>query len=113
MRSHEKAFVKIRIKILWCSVIMLALSAGHLCQGAIWVTNSSMNSGRGSHTATLLSDGKLLVVGGNTNYNFGYIPTPTAEVYDPDNGTWTTMAPSSVARGFHSATLLTNGKVLV
>jgi hypothetical protein len=46
----------------------------------------SMNTGRWSHTATLLADGKVLVVGGTTLYG-GVLAS--AELYDPATGTWT------------------------
>ena len=54
------------------------------------------------HTATLLSNGKVLVVGGLS-----------AELYDPASGIWTTMGALITARWAHTATLLPNGKVLI
>jgi hypothetical protein len=74
----------------------------------------SLASPRFSHTATRLSDGRVLMVGG-----FG--PTgvlASAECYDPASGTVSTMAGAlAVPRAFHTAVLLTQGpqagKVLV
>ena len=44
-----------------------------------------MSSARQDQTATLLPDGRVLVVGGG---NVGFF-TDTAEIYDPSTGGWT------------------------
>jgi uncharacterized protein (TIGR03437 family) len=64
------------------------------------------------HTATLLSDGKVLVAGG---YDGSAYDAHVASValYDPVSGKWKMMAPMQVRRTYHTATLLTNGKVLI
>jgi hypothetical protein len=71
----------------------------------------SMASPRWSHTATLLPDGKVLIVGGLSSSDF--MVTNTAELFDPLTNSFTTTGSMSVPRYFHTATLLTNGKVLV
>ena len=59
------------------------------------------------HTATLLPNGKVLVVGGNGNPRI-------AELYDPASGTWTaTGRPMIRDHVEHTATLLPDGRVLV
>jgi hypothetical protein len=68
-----------------------------------------MTSFRVNHTATLLQNGKVLVVGGDREGN----ATPAAELFDPTTGSWTNTGPMTVPRTHHSATLLPNGKVLV
>jgi N-acetylneuraminic acid mutarotase len=77
-----------------------------------WSAAGSLNAGRGSHTATLLSNGKVLVAAGYNNTG----PIAGAELFDPasgPNGTWTATGSLNTARYIHTATLLTNGKVLV
>ena len=69
---------------------------------------SSLNTGRSSHTATILPDGKVLVAGG---YNRAYLNS--AELYDPLLNTWPTLTSMNTAREYHTATMLPNGKVLV
>jgi N-acetylneuraminic acid mutarotase len=65
--------------------------------------------GRYSHTATLLDDGKVLVVGGKDNSG----PLGTTEVYDPLTHSWSSAGTLAAARYAHTATLLPSGKVLV
>src|SRR5580698_9898434 len=76
---------------------------------ASWILNGPLNVARYDHTATLLPDGKILVVGGLTNS----AATATAELYDPVTGTCTFTGSLANARSRHTATLLPNGKVLV
>ena len=69
----------------------------------------SLNTARYRHTATLLSNGKVLVAGGDTSGSY----LTSAELYDPASGTWTATGSLNTARADHTATLLPNGKVLV
>ena len=75
-----------------------------------WTVTTPLNSGRSYHTATLLPNGHVLVVGGYTDDN---VPLNSAEIYDPSKKTWTQTGVLGTARSFHTATLLPNGKVLV
>jgi len=69
---------------------------------------ASLGLARNGHTATLLPDGRVLVVGGDD------LPTAaSAELYDPATNTWSPAANLITPRGFHTATLLDNGRVLV
>jgi hypothetical protein len=71
-----------------------------------------MSVERVGHTATLLTDGRVLVAGGET-FQTTWIPTSNAELYDLATGTWTPTGSLSVGRAYHTATLLTDGKVLL
>ncbi|WP_260602581.1 kelch repeat-containing protein [Variovorax sp. MHTC-1] len=73
----------------------------------------SMVLGRSAATATLLSDGRVLIVGGYVGPGGFDPPTRTAELYDPSTGQWKLTGSMRDAREFHTATLLPNGKVLV
>jgi Kelch motif len=77
-----------------------------------WTSTGELNIGRYAHTATLLPDGKVLVAGG-AGSDTCFTPTSSAELYDPDSGTWTPTGSLNTARFGHTATLLLNGLVLV
>lgn len=71
-------------------------------------TNNRLATGRYLHSATLLSNGKVLVSGGSGAS--GYLKS--SEIYDPTTFLWTSANDMVTARGGHTATLLINGKVL-
>ena len=78
-----------------------------------WTFTSSMLQGRHTHTATLLSSGKVLVAGGNGGSPNGPSQLATAESYDPATNTWSATGAMLQGRYAHTAALLGNGKVLV
>jgi Putative zinc-finger/FecR protein/Galactose oxidase, central domain len=64
---------------------------------------------RQSHTATLLPDGKVLIAGGgDRNVVFA-----SAELFDPNTGSFSQTGSMTTPRSAHEATLLTDGKVLI
>jgi hypothetical protein len=69
-----------------------------------WSTIASMAEARDEYTATLLRDGRLLVVGGTGQSR--------VEVYDPARNTWSTVS-ATMIRYLHTATRLPDGRVLV
>ena len=75
-----------------------------------WSAISPMTAGReGLHTATLLTTGTVLVVGGLDDNG----PVPGAEVYDPTTDTWSATPAPGTARARHVAVRLLDGRVLV
>ncbi|MFE8600190.1 Kelch repeat-containing protein [Archangium violaceum] len=77
-----------------------------------WSPTGPLIQGRRGHTATLLPSGKVLVVGGSGDASSGGV-SGTAELYDPETGTWSpTGGPTSRLYEHHTATLLKSGKVL-
>lgn len=75
----------------------------------IFNATGNMLAGRIGHTATLLTDGKVLISGGWTLSN----ATATAELYDPLTGVFTATGNMTSARAAHTATLLHDGRVLI
>jgi N-acetylneuraminic acid mutarotase len=64
---------------------------------------------REEHTATLLNNGQVLLVGTLV----GTAGRSVAELYDPTSNTWSTSGTMAYGRYDHAATLLNNGHVLV
>jgi hypothetical protein len=71
--------------------------------GATFIPTGNMMVARAGHQATLLPDGKVLITGG--------ADTNTAELFDPDTGTFTPTRKMTAPHS--SATLLPDGRVLV
>ncbi len=68
----------------------------------------SLGTERAYHTATLLSNGQVLIAGG-----YDGSPLSSAELYDPASGTFGATGSIGTARWIHTATLLPNGMVLI
>ena len=66
----------------------------------------SLALGRSGHTATLLPDGKVLVIGGVAGGPTDYFPAELAELWDPATLSFGTAGTLADAREGHTATLL-------
>jgi N-acetylneuraminic acid mutarotase len=100
-----------RYLALTAVALMMAVLAG--CGGGDPDTTEapSISQGRWAHSATLLEDGRVLIVGGHETAS-GKLET--AEIYDPASQTWSSAGSMSDKRGEgHSTTLLSDGRVLV
>lgn len=74
-----------------------------------WRRAANLSSGRLGHSATLLSDGRVLVAGGvEASGRHG-----SAEVWDPSTDRWTSAGAMLVPRTDHTAVCLADGRVLV
>jgi Kelch motif len=71
---------------------------------------ADMSIGRSGHTATLLKNGKVLIVGGWTGR---YQLRRSAELYDPATNTFKTTGNLVFERAGNTATLLPDGRVLI
>jgi hypothetical protein len=68
----------------------------------------SMEAGRESHTATLLSNRLVLITGGDRTVSLA-----TAELFNPESHSFAPAGDMANARTRHTATLLANGAVLL
>ncbi|HKY28414.1 MAG TPA: Ig-like domain repeat protein, partial [Pyrinomonadaceae bacterium] len=71
--------------------------------------SSTMTVERRGHTATRLSDGRVLIAGGENSSG----ALNQSEIYDPASATFSPAANMGAARVDHSATLLADGRVLI
>ncbi len=78
-----------------------------------WTATGVMNADRAFHQATQLNDGKVLVTGGYGTDTGTTLSTPTAQIFDPSTSTWSSVGSMSTARHQFTATLLSNGNVLL
>jgi hypothetical protein len=83
----------------------LVSAAPSLVQSA----GGNLNTERRGHTATLLTDGKVIVVGGENASGF----VIAAEVFDPSTGGFSISGNLSTPRADHTATRLSDGRVLI
>lgn len=75
---------------------------------------ASMHYPRKFQNAVMLADGKVMMVGGNTNgFKFNdAAPVYYSESWDPQTGQWKLLAPQKEERTYHSvALLMTDGRV--
>jgi N-acetylneuraminic acid mutarotase len=77
--------------------------------GDSWKPAGQMVVPRTQHTATLLKDGTVMVVGGTDGTN----QLADTELFVSGQNSWSRAASLTTARARHTATLLPNGKVLV
>lgn len=78
-----------------------------------WSLTGSLHQARQDFTATLLQDGKVLVVAGADHETGHSIIYKSVEIYDPQTARWTRVADMDIGRFGAQAILLADGTVLV
>ena len=89
-------------------IIFLATPLAHA--GGAFAQTGDMGSKRALHGAALLPDGKVLVVGGISDFG---VFVPTAELYDPATGTFSPTGTPVEARMRPTTVSLADGRVLL
>lgn len=75
-----------------------------------WTSTGNLLQARHGHRAILLTDGRVLVAGGQDSRN---VRTSTAELFDPSTERWTETGSVKDARFNHTLTRLKDGNVLM
>src|SRR5262249_8223943 len=106
---------KALLALLGNLLILTAAAASDALAAGTWSPTGSMTVFRDGYTATLLTDGRVLVAGGCGAEDLGNCLTvlASAELYNPTAGTWSATGSMVVGRFGHTATRLLDGRVLV
>jgi len=96
-------------RIIYIVALALAATTLSFAASGTWAPTGAMLSARDGHTATILTNGKVLAAGGTNNG----VALTSAELYNPTAGTWASTGSMNVARTLARAVVLSNGSVLV
>jgi hypothetical protein len=106
----------LRPTFLFALLFTFAATSARAQVNTFVATGNLVTSPRYQHTATLLSNGTVLITGGLT----ASATTPatistlaSAELYDPTTLAFAATGDMTTSRAYHTATLLNNGKVLI
>jgi Galactose oxidase, central domain len=101
----------IRVRLVISALLFVSvLAASPISLSQTFTPTGTMTTPRWYHTATLLNDGQVLIVGG---WNSSLVSVNSAELYNPATGTFTATGSMLYARVWHTATLLDDGTVLI
>src|SRR6476620_9348479 len=95
------------------AALSLASSATVALARTIWDTTGPMTVERANATATMLPNGSVLVAGGKAGIGPAFTVLASAELYDPGKGGWSPTGSMNLPQQIATATLLTDGRVLV
>src|SRR5436309_7730521 len=110
-RTHRATSVTPHMwRPLLSAVVLLATLFYSALSFAQILGTAQLNTERRGHTATLLQNGKILIVGGE---NQSGIIVSQAEILDPASLTSTPAPAAASPRTDHTATLLSDGRVLI
>jgi hypothetical protein len=101
------AVVRSAVALLCLSLLPATAGAGGV---PVLSPSAVMEVERAAHTATRLTNGRVLVAGG---IRTGEAALASAELYDPQKRTFSPTGQMTAVRSSHTATLLRNGLVLV
>jgi hypothetical protein len=77
-----------------------------------WTATPALSAERGKVEGAVLTDGRFLLVGGETNGSFSATAQSTTEVYNPATNTWASAGTLTDGRSSHIVVALPGGKAL-
>jgi len=95
--------------IVLAAALVIVMNTTAFAASGTWTSTGSLQTPRDGHTATFLSNGNVVVAGGENNNGV----VASTEVYSPTTSSWTASGNLNTARSNASALLLANGSVLV
>jgi N-acetylneuraminic acid mutarotase len=107
MKLHIMHSCKTTITV--AAILVFAMNTFAFAASGSWTVIANLHNARESHTATLLSNGNVVVAGGQGSGNV----IANTEVYSPTTRAWTTSGNLNTARASANAVLLSRGSVMV
>ena len=101
-RWQIKPLFFLRVSLFILSSALILPNSVQAAAGGTWTTTNSTVAIRESSTATLLTNGKVLIAGG---WN-GSTVLASTEIFDPATGLFSTTGSMNQVRQVHTATLL-------
>src|SRR5947207_1852873 len=96
-----------------CLLVCLGLLAPAAAGADSWTLTGPLHATRFSPSASFLPNGRVLLAGGRDISVFPEVQNASSEVYDPLTNKWSTTSTLGEARNDGSASLLTDGRVLL
>ena len=115
-KSFRVVLVQPLLFALLCAGLTILASAAAAQVNTFAATGNLVASPRYQHTATLLSNGTVLITGGltySTTTPATISTLASAELYDPTTLAFAVTGNMTAGRSAHTATLLNNGQVLI
>src|SRR4030095_3763265 len=108
VRTKNRGGLLMQRSVVSAIVFLVSMFYSVFCQAQILGTGQLSIARRG-HTATLLQDGRVLIVGGDNQNGL----VSQAEIFDPASLTSSVLSNSPSPRTDHTATLLADGHVIM